>query len=67
MSHSYTLHTYSGYTITVTPMGGVYDLHVRSAEGETAATVRMSAAELAVLRGDLRNALVAARSAGGAA
>lgn len=37
-----TIHTADGSSVTVTPRGIEYDLHVRNAKGETVATVVMN-------------------------
>ncbi|MEV6684433.1 hypothetical protein AB0N28_03655 [Streptomyces sp. NPDC051130] len=49
MKHSSTIHTADGSTVTITPRGVEYDLHVRAADGRTVATVEMSAADLLAL------------------
>ncbi|MFG2292035.1 hypothetical protein [Streptomyces sp. NPDC048603] len=43
MFKSSTIHTADGSTVTITPRGIEYDLHVRDAAGRTVATVVMSA------------------------
>ncbi|MFF1684488.1 MULTISPECIES: hypothetical protein [unclassified Streptomyces] len=37
-----TIHTADGSSVSVTPRGIEYDLHVRNAKGETVATVAMN-------------------------
>jgi hypothetical protein len=47
--HSSTIHTADGSSVSVTPRGIEYDLHVRNAKGETIATVVMSSDDLDAL------------------
>ncbi|MEU3285597.1 hypothetical protein [Streptomyces longwoodensis] len=49
MRHPSTIHTADGSTVTVTPRGIEYDLHVRNARGESVATVVMSSDDLDAL------------------
>ncbi|MFI0211977.1 hypothetical protein ACH4OV_25315 [Streptomyces diastaticus] len=51
-----TIHTADGSTVTVTPRGIEYDLHVRNAKGHTVATVEMSRADYLALLADMREA-----------
>jgi hypothetical protein len=44
-----TIHTADGSTVTVTPRGIEYDLHVRNAKGTTIATVVMNQDDLDAL------------------
>lgn len=44
-----TIHTADGSTVTVTPRGIEYDLHVRTAAGRTVATVVMNQDDLDAL------------------
>ncbi|MDX2575916.1 hypothetical protein PV332_10530 [Streptomyces scabiei] len=44
-----TIHTADGSSVTITPRGIEYDLHVRNAKGDTIATVEMSADDVAAL------------------
>ncbi|MFF3312487.1 hypothetical protein [Streptomyces sp. NPDC002952] len=44
-----TIHTADGSSVTVTPRGIEYDLHVRDAAGRTVATVEMSQDDLDAL------------------
>ncbi|MEU1037676.1 hypothetical protein [Streptomyces sp. NPDC005907] len=44
-----TIHTADGSSVTITPRGIEYDLHVRDAAGRTVATVEMDADDLAAL------------------
>ncbi|MFE0326311.1 hypothetical protein ACFW08_05780 [Streptomyces sp. NPDC058960] len=48
-----TIHTADGSSVTITPRGIEYDLHVRNARGETIATVVMNADDLAALNADM--------------
>lgn len=48
-----TIHTADGSTVTITPRGIEYDLHVRDAAGRTVATVEMSQDDLDALYTDL--------------
>lgn len=43
------IHTSDGSSVTITPRGIEYDLHVRDAAGRTVATVVMSADDLDAL------------------
>ncbi|MFD7646370.1 hypothetical protein ACFV5M_01710 [Streptomyces albidoflavus] len=56
MNTSRTIHTADGSTVTVTPRGIEYDLHVRNAKGHTVATVEMSRADYLVLLAEMREA-----------
>lgn len=51
-----TIHTADGSSVTITPRGIEYDLHVRDAAGRTVATVEMSADDYAALRADMEDA-----------
>ncbi|MDX2794021.1 hypothetical protein [Streptomyces scabiei] len=44
-----TIHTADGSSVTITPRGIEYDLHVRNGRGDTIATVEMSADDVAAL------------------
>jgi hypothetical protein len=44
-----TIHTADGSSVTITPRGIEYDLHVRNAAGATIATVAMNGDDLAAL------------------
>jgi hypothetical protein len=44
-----TIHTADGSSVTITPRGIEYDLHVRNAAGHTVATVEMSQDDLDAL------------------
>jgi hypothetical protein len=44
-----TIHTADGSSVTVTPRGIEYDLHVRNPKGDTVATVVMSEDDLNAL------------------
>jgi hypothetical protein len=44
-----TIHTADGSSVTITPRGIEFDLHVRNAKGDSIATVEMSADDLAAL------------------
>ncbi|MFF1625580.1 hypothetical protein [Streptomyces sp. NPDC058272] len=48
-----TIHTADGSSVTVTPRGIEYDLHVRDAAGRTVATVEMSQDDLDALYMDM--------------
>lgn len=48
-----TIHTADGSSVNVTPRGLEYDLHVRSAKGDTVATVVMNQDDLDALYEDL--------------
>ncbi|MFD3952199.1 hypothetical protein ACFWRC_19510 [Streptomyces albidoflavus] len=56
MNTSRTIHTADGSTVTVTPRGIEYDLHVRNAAGHTVATVEMSRDDYLVLLAEMREA-----------
>ncbi|MFD3361604.1 hypothetical protein ACFWW5_00690 [Streptomyces albidoflavus] len=56
MNASRTIHTADGSTVTVTPRGIEYDLHVRNAAGRTVATVEMSRADYLALLAEMREA-----------
>jgi hypothetical protein len=47
-----TIHTADGSSVTITPRGIEYDLHVRNARGESIATVEMNADDLSALADD---------------
>ncbi|KUN16532.1 hypothetical protein AQJ23_44880 [Streptomyces antibioticus] len=49
MIKSTTIHTADGSTVSITPRGIEYDLHVQSAAGRSIATVVMNADDLAAL------------------
>ncbi len=49
MKRSSTIHTADGSTVSITPRGIEYDLHVRDAAGRTVATVEMSQDDLDAL------------------
>lgn len=49
MKRSSTIHTADGSSVTITPRGIEYDLHVRNARGETISTVVMNSDDLAAL------------------
>lgn len=49
MHTSRTIHTADGSTVTITPRGLEYDLHVRTAAGRSVATVQMSERDLRAL------------------
>ncbi|MDH6625748.1 hypothetical protein M2271_003559 [Streptomyces sp. LBL] len=51
-----TIHTADGSSVTITPRGIEYDLHVRNAAGETVATVVMTAGDLVALRAEMEEA-----------
>lgn len=51
-----TIHTADGSSVTITPRGIEYDLHVRNARGDSIATVEMSADDYAALRADMEDA-----------
>ncbi|MET7939658.1 hypothetical protein [Streptomyces sp. NPDC005302] len=51
-----TIHTADGSSVTITPRGIEYDLHVRDAAGRTMATVAMNADDLEALRLDMADA-----------
>lgn len=53
MIRSRTIHTADGSTVTVTPRGVGYDLHVRTVDGRTVATVEMGAADLHALHAEM--------------
>lgn len=55
MKRSSTIHTADGSSVTITPRGIEYDLHVRDAAGRTVATVEMSADDYAALRADMED------------
>ncbi|MEU1200137.1 hypothetical protein ABZ446_28480 [Streptomyces sp. NPDC005813] len=44
-----TIHTADGSSVTITPRGVEYDLHIRDAAGRTIATVEMSQDDLDAL------------------
>jgi hypothetical protein len=48
-----TIHTADGSTVTVTPRGIEFDLHVRNAAGRTVATVVMSQDDLDALYAEM--------------
>ncbi|MFF3140406.1 hypothetical protein ACFVRU_01405 [Streptomyces sp. NPDC057927] len=48
-----TIHTADGSSVTITPRGIEYDLHVSNARGDTIATVEMSQDDLDALYTDL--------------
>jgi hypothetical protein len=49
VKRSSTIHTADGSSVTITPRGIEYDLHVRNARGETISTVVMNSDDLAAL------------------
>ncbi|MFD9442140.1 hypothetical protein [Streptomyces sp. NPDC060001] len=49
MKLSRTIHTADGSSVSITPRGIEYDLHVRNAAGQTVATVEMNADDLDAL------------------
>ncbi|WP_008412906.1 hypothetical protein [Streptomyces sp. SM8] len=51
-----TIHTADGSTVTVTPRGIEYDLHIRNAAGRTVATVEMNRADYLSLLAEMREA-----------
>lgn len=51
-----TIHTADGSTVTITPRGIEYDLHVRDAAGHTVATVEMSADDYRALQAEMDDA-----------
>lgn len=51
-----TIHTADGSSVSITPRGIEYDLHVQDAAGRTIATVEMSADDYAALRAEMREA-----------
>ncbi|BDM70589.1 hypothetical protein HEK616_40760 [Streptomyces nigrescens] len=53
MRRHFTLYTADGHTISVSPVGDHYDLHVRDEAGRTLATVTMTPAELDALRAEI--------------
>jgi hypothetical protein len=55
VKRSSTIHTADGSSVTITPRGIEYDLHVRDAAGRTVATVEMSADDYAALRADMED------------